>query len=261
MIKDLSDILFFAEELADTSRSIVEAALTRGYSLETKDDGSPVTDVDRAVETALRERIAAHFPLHGVIGEEFENEAEDADEVWILDPIEGTKQFATGLPLYGTLIAYARGGRPLVGVMEYPMTRDRWCGAPERPTTRNGRKVKVRDCADIGSAWIACGNPTRNSAPEAAACMNLAKRGQQNVWGGGSYAFGRVASGMVDLAADHGLDVFDYAAVVPILEGAGGMAVTWRGKPLTLDAGSQVLLLGDCRLLTPALETLDGAAL
>jgi len=261
MIEDLSDILFFAEDLADLSRSMIESELAQGFDLEIKADGSPVTSVDRAVEAALRERIAARFPQHGVIGEEFEDEAADAEEVWVLDPIDGTKQFATGLPLYGSLIAFARAGRPLVGVMDFPATRDRWRGAVGHPTTRNNRAVKVRDCTDLASAWIACGNPTRGGSAEAAACLGLAQRGRQSVWGGGSYAFAQVASGRIDLAPDCGLDAFDYAAVVPVLEGAGGLAVDWRGAPLTLTGGTQVLMLGDRRLKDPALALLEEAAL
>jgi histidinol phosphatase-like enzyme (inositol monophosphatase family) len=261
MIEDLSDILFFAEDLADLSRSVIEAELARGYGVAIKGDGSPVTDVDRAVEAALRARIADRFPNHGIIGEEFENDAEEAEDLWVLDPIDGTKQFACGLPLYGTLIAFVRAGRPLVGVMDFPATRERWCGAAGRPATRNSRAVKVRDCAELSTAWVACGSPTRGSAAEIAAGLRLAKSGGQNVWGGGSYAFAQVASGRIDLAPDCGLDVHDYAAVVPILEGAGGLAVTWRGAPLTLTAGSQVLFLGDPRLKEAALSILEEAAL
>ena len=184
MTDELSDILAFADELADVSRQVIAAHLARGFEVEVKGDGSPVTEVDRAVETALRERIAERFPQHGVIGEEFEDEAGDGEAVWVLDPIDGTKQFATGLPLYGTLIAFARAERPLVGVMEFPATRDRWCGTEGRPSTRNGQEIGVRACAELAAAWIGCGNPTRGSKAEAAASMALARAGLNSVWGG-----------------------------------------------------------------------------
>ncbi len=261
MTDDLSEVLAFAEELAEVSRAIVEAELRQGFEVEVKGDGSPVTRVDRAVETALRERIAARFPAHGVIGEEFANESAAAAEVWVLDPIDGTKQFVTGLPLYGTLIAFARAGRPLVGVMDFPATAERWCGAAGQATTRNGQKVSVRDCPALDRAWIACGNPTRGSQAECTATLKLARAGHNSVWGGGSYAFAQVASGRIDVAPDCGLDPFDYAALVPVLEGAGGLAVTWRGEALTLASGSQVLFLGDRRLLEPAVAILQDAAI
>jgi len=239
----------------------IEAALARGFAIDTKGDGSLVTEADRAVEAALRARIADRYPQHGMIGEEFGSEAAEAEAVWVLDPIDGTKQFTCGLPLYGTLIAFARAGRPLAGVMDFPATGDRWCGAAGHPATHNGRAVKVRNCAELAAAWVACGSPTRGTDAEVAANLRLAKSGRQNVWGSGSLAFAQVAAGRIDVAADRGLDIYDYAAVVPVLEAAGGAAVTWRGAPLTLTAGPQVLFLGDRRLMAPALSILQEAAL
>ena len=260
MTDETSSILAFAEELADTARKIVQQHLRQGFETEIKGDGSPVTVVDRAVEKALRERIADRFPRHGVMGEEFADEGADGDEVWVIDPIDGTKQFSAGLPLYSTLIAFARARRPLVGVMEFPATRERWSGAEGNPSRLNGREISVRDCSSLDRAWIACGNPTRGTRAECAATMDLARAGLSSVWGAGSYGFAVVASGKVDVAPDCGLDPFDFAAMAPVLEGAGGVAVTWSGEPLSLDSGSQVLFLGDRRLLGPATRVLQTAA-
>lgn len=257
MSAELRGFAAFAESLADVSRKIVRDALESGFEHEIKADGSPVTEVDKAVEAALRERITASYPNHGIVGEEFGQEQSGAHLVWVIDPIDGTRQFIAGLPLYGSLIALARDGRFVLGVMEFQASCDRWVGGQECPTTFNGRPVLARACTSIDQASLAAGNPLRGNTVEQAGRMALAHRCQTTNWDGSSYAFGLVASGRMDIAVDTGLDPFDYGAAVPVIEAAGGAACDWQGQPLTLESGSQVLMAGDPLLIDQARRLLE----
>jgi histidinol-phosphatase len=260
MIEYLKELAAFAEELADAARAILQAAGPAAGAYEIKPDGSPVTPFDRQVEAALRERIAARYPGHGVLGEEHGAEALDAEFVWVIDPIDGTKQFISGLPVYSTLIGLTVGGRPALGVMEFPATGERLVGGPDLGVTLNGDAVACRPCTMLGDALFASHTPTRDKADERAAVDRLYRACRFAVWGGGSYVYALVAQGRLDIAAYRGLDVYDYAAAVPIIEAAGGHCIDWAGGPLGLASGSRVLMLGDPRLAGPALAQLQGGA-
>ena len=200
MTSDLRTLAAFAEELADVSREIVRGVLGAPVRHETKADGSPVTEVDQAVERALRERIAARYPRHGIIGEEYGRAQDGADLVWVIDPIDGTRHFIAGLPLYGTLIAVARGGRFLLGVMEFPASQDRWVGGAGHPTTFNGTPVRARACPALNRAALTCGSPLRGTVAEQAGRLALARSCQSTIWDGSAYGFGLIASGRLDLS-------------------------------------------------------------
>src|SRR3954454_19416785 len=133
-----------ASDLADAAGEAIRPHFRRLRTVEDKADLSPVTIADREAEMAMRRLIAVRFPDHGIIGEEFGREREDAEFVWVLDPIDGTKSFISGVPLFGTLIALARRGRPILGIIDQPISRERWIGATGRPTVFNGAPACVR---------------------------------------------------------------------------------------------------------------------
>ena len=257
MSSDLGALAVFAEELADTARQIIRDAVDAGFSHELKADGSPVTEVDKAVESALRALIAERHPGHGVVGEEFGVDRGSASHLWVIDPIDGTRQFIAGLPLYGSLIALARDGRFVLGVMDFPASLDRWVGGQGLPARYNGRTVAARPCTDPALAVLAAGNPLRGTPAERSGRMALAQASASTHWDGSSYAFGLVANGGIDLAVDTGLDTYDFAAAVAVVEAAGGAATDWQGRPLTLESGSQVLFAGDPSLIGPARRYLE----
>jgi histidinol phosphatase-like enzyme (inositol monophosphatase family) len=258
MTEHLRALAAFAESLADEARSILAAAGPAAAEHEIKADGSPVTPFDRRVETALRQRIAERYPGHGVLGEEHGAEALDAEFVWVIDPIDGTKQFIGGLPVYGTLIGLAIGGELAYGVLDFPATAERLSGGRGLGARLNGKTVACRPCAELGQALLASGIPTRDLAAERTAVDRLYRACRFAVWGGGSYAFAQVARGRLDIAAYRSLDAYDYAAAVPVIEAAGGRCLDWQGRPLTLTSGSRALLLGDPALAEPALAALAG---
>ncbi|HTT80449.1 MAG TPA: inositol monophosphatase family protein, partial [Stellaceae bacterium] len=148
-----------ANDLADAAGAAIRPHFRQKLAVDDKPDRSPVTAADRAAEAAMRELIAARFPDHGIIGEEFGREREDAEFVWVLDPIDGTKSFISGVPLFGTLIALAHRGRPILGVIDQPIQRERWIGAEDRPTTFNGAPVRCRACPDTAAATLFATSP------------------------------------------------------------------------------------------------------
>ena len=256
-MKDIHKLVAFGTELAELSRNIIRSQPIREVDYEIKPDGSPVTAIDKEVERRLRERIDDRYPNHGVFGEEFPNRDTDAERVWLIDPIDGTKQYATGIPLYGTLIALAEAGRFVFGVMDFPATGDRWIGGHGYPTCWNGQPVTAAQCADLRDATIACGCPGRSNTAETVGALTLSGAGLFSVCGAGSYGFALVASGRLNVAIDTRLDPFDVAAPVAIIEAAGGSASDWSGQPLTLESHGNALFVSDSALLNPVIDLLQ----
>jgi histidinol phosphatase-like enzyme (inositol monophosphatase family) len=248
----------FAERLADAAAAMIEAGNAGDTTV--KPDRSFVTEMDLAIEARMREMIAAEHPDHGILGEEFAATRPTAEHVWILDPIDGTAAFVAGMPVYGTLIALARNGEPVVGVMHFPATRERWVGAKGRATTLNGQPCQTRRGATLAEAIMSASNPDFFDAGEKPVLAALSAATAWRVYGGAALSYGRLASGRIDLALDAGLKIHDYAAFVPILEGAGGIITDWQGRKLTLGSGPRVLAAGDARRHAAALDLIRGSA-
>ncbi len=253
---DLDEFTAFAGQLADTSRAQLRATIGQAVHADPKGDGSPVTAVDRAVETRLREMIAARYPGHGIVGEEHGAVAPDSELVWVLDPIDGTLPFLAGIPVYGTLIALARNQVPVIGVVDFPVTGERWVGGAGMPTRRNGEAVSVRSCDDLSTALLSNSNPDFYDEAEFRKFSRLKAATRWTVYGGSCLAYVQIASGRIDVGIDAGFDPFDYCALVPVIEGAGGVITDWDGAALTLRSGSRIIAAGDPRIHARALEIL-----
>ena len=253
---ELDGFTRFAERLADTSRELLLSASAQRPRAEVKEDSSPVTAVDRAVEDRLRDMITREYPDHGIVGEERGVARVESDHVWVLDTIDGTLAFLAGIPVFGTLIALVRDGVPALGVIDLPATGDRWVGCDGRPTTRNGEAVRVRACADLSTALLSTSNPDFYGAAEFETFERLKSAVRWTVYGGSCLAYAQIASGPIDLGIDTGLDPVDYCALVPVIRGAGGTITDWQGADLGLHSGSQVLAAGDPRAHAHALEIL-----
>jgi histidinol phosphatase-like enzyme (inositol monophosphatase family) len=253
---ELDEFTRFAERLADTSREILRSASAQRPCAEVKDDASPVTALDRAVEDRLRDAIAREYPDHGIVGEERGVARPESDQVWVLDPIDGTLAFLAGIPVFGTLIALLREGVPAIGVIDMPATGDRWVGCAGRPTTWNGEAVHARPCAELSTALLSTSNPDFYGAAEFEAFERLKSAVRWTVYGGSCLAYARIASGRIDLGIDAGLDPVDYCALVPVIRGAGGAITDWEGADLGLRSGSRILAAGDPRAHALALEIL-----
>src|SRR5262249_51487674 len=169
-----AEFVALAERLADASGKIIRHYFRSGVEVIAKADASPVTIADREAEQALRRMAALAYPMHGLIGEEFPAERPDAEHVWVFDPIDGTKSFITGRPLFGTLIALLHLGRPILGIIDHPALGERWIGAAGRPTSFQGKAARVRPCAEIGKAVLAASSPHMFGTDAAAAAFHRA---------------------------------------------------------------------------------------
>jgi histidinol phosphatase-like enzyme (inositol monophosphatase family) len=256
-----SPFVEFANRLADASAAILRQRFRQPLTIEIKTDQSPVTAIDREVESRLRDMIASEFSDHGIIGEEFGAERADAEHVWVLDPIDGTKSFITGRPLFGTLIALCRNGRPILGVIDHPVIGpgERWIGAAGHPTRHNGVAVRARACPDLSAAAIFCSSPHSTRPENELAFDRVRKTARQTLYSTDCYAFGLVASGFADLYVDFGLGIYDYLAAVPVIEGAGGVITDWNGDALTTASGPRIAAAGDRNIHRSVVTLLSGA--
>ncbi|MDH5772262.1 MAG: histidinol-phosphatase [Rhodospirillaceae bacterium] len=240
----------------DKAREVTLGNFRTGINIDTKADASPVTIADREAERIIREMINAEFPDHGILGEEFGPENIDAEWVWVLDPIDGTAGFVTGKPLFGTLVALARGGKPVFGAIDAPAMNERWLGAEGMPTTMNGKAVKVRECANLNDAWLYATTPDMFIGENKKSFENLSTAVKRTNYGADCYAYGLLASGHVDLVCEASLGTYDFMALVPVVTGAGGIMTDWQGKSLDINSDGRVVAAGSKNVHGAALEKL-----
>jgi inositol-phosphate phosphatase/L-galactose 1-phosphate phosphatase/histidinol-phosphatase len=253
-----SSFLPLAHRLADAAGAIVTRHFRTAVAVDDKADASPVTVADREAERSMRAILAKEAPDHGVLGEEEGADRADAEWVWVLDPIDGTKSFVTGIPTFGTLIALVHRGEPVVGIIDQPIARERWAGAAGEPTTMNGAPVRARACEALDRAYLFATTPSMFAGADAAAFARLAARVKHVRYGADCYAAGMIALGFADLMVEAQLKPYDYCALVPVVEGAGGRASGWRGERLGLEGDGRVAIAGDPALHEAALARLAG---
>lgn len=258
-LAETRDLCAFAEHLADLARPLARSHFRTPIGVEWKADHSPVTAADRAVERALREAIARRFPAHGILGEEEAAVGMDRRVVWVVDPIDGTKSFVTGLPLFGTLIAALVDGCPRVGVIEAPALGERWVGVAGGGTRLDGALCHTSHVERLADARLFATSPDMFSTAEAAAFSALSRQVGLSRYGGDCYAYGLLASGHVDLVVEASLKPYDFMALVPVVEEAGGMISDWSGAPLSIASGGQVVAAATPALHARALHMLRAA--
>jgi len=248
----MQEFIELAKRLADESGEIIRQYYRRNFDIETKADETPVTIADRKVEERLREMIEGQRYRDGILGEEFGEKDSESGITWVLDPIDGTKAFMTGRPTFGTLIAACEGGVPFLGVIDQPITGDRWIGARYQETTHNGEVVKARSCPSLSKAVGASTSPTMFAGQETARGRDFPfdfdDACKQTIWGGDCVSYGHLASGYLDIVVEAHMQLYDFLAHVPIVEGAGGKICDFEGKPLTMASGDSVVAMGDERL-------------
>ena len=255
--KDLAVFSVSAATMADASGTLIRRDQQNKFEIQIKPDGSPVTSVDKAAERRIRGIISELHPDHGIIGEEYEPSAADSEFVWAIDPIDGTLPFLAGFPVFGTLIALLHHGVPVLGVIDMPMTRERWIGGSNLPTTHNGKPVKTRACETLAAALMSTSNPDFYDAASLPALRRMQQATQLSIYGGSCMAYGQIASGRIDVGIDAQFDVFDYLALVPIITGAGGIITDWKGNSLDVNSGDRFIAAGDTRVHAEALQLLN----
>ncbi len=254
------DFIAFAGHLADLAGAAIRPHFRRrSMAVESKADASPVTVADRAAEMAMRQAIEASYPDHGIFGEEYGHARPEAPWQWILDPIDGTKSFVTGLPIFGTLIALTHQGQPLLGVIDQPITRDRWLGAAGHATSFNGAATSANSHADLAQAAVLTTYVDGFTDSEQAAFTRLRKSCRLNRMSGDCIAYALIASGFADIVLDGQVQPYDYAALIPVVQGAGGVITDWEGRPLDTRSPARVLAAANPALHAAAKSILAGA--
>jgi len=245
-----------AQRLADAAGTAIRPFFRAEHGLETKSDASPVTLADRAAEEAMRRLIIAERPMDAIQGEEFGPREGSSGRCWVLDPIDGTRAFIAGRPIFGTLIALIEDGWPLLGVIDQPVLKERWIGVAGRETLFNGRPARTRACRELGQALLATTSPALFADDELHAFEHLDAAVRSTVLGGDCYNYACLASGHLDVVAESGLKLHDFAALVPVVEGAGGRMCDWQGDPLHAGSTGEVIAVGDPARVDDVLEAL-----
>ena len=244
---NLTAEIALAHRLADAARAEIVPHFRTAVASEAKGDATPVTVADRAAEEAMRRILKAEVPQDGVHGEEFGIEAGRSNRMWVLDPIDGTTAFLAGRPIFATLIALLVDGFPVLGMIDQPINRERWLGVTGQGTTFNGSPVTTRPCRDLSQATVATTGPQYFTQDEGDMFMALAAKTDHKrmVMGGDCYNYACLASGHIDVICEAGLKLHDFAALVPVIEGAGGTMSDWSGEPLHAGSDGRVLALGE----------------
>jgi myo-inositol-1(or 4)-monophosphatase len=253
----------FVDELATVSGDAIRPFFRTTLSIEDKSRGGafdPVTAADRAAELAMRTLIRQKFPTHGIVGEEFGPERPDAEYVWLLDPIDGTKSFISGMPAWGTLIGLTRGGQPVFGMMHQPFIGERFAGdrlAAHYCGPAGDRALMVRHCASLEEAVLYTTSPRLMNEDDRALFAKVEAAVRLSRYGGDCYSYCMLAAGHVDLILETELKPHDVAALIPIILGAGGFMTTWNGG--APEAGGRIIAAGDRRIHTATLAMLATA--
>jgi myo-inositol-1(or 4)-monophosphatase len=255
------DFTAFIDRLATASGETI-LPFFRTSLLDVENKGShgfdPVTEADRAAEAVMRRMIKANFPQHGIIGEEFGNQNEDAEYIWMLDPIDGTKSFIAGFPIWGTLIALLHRGLPVYGMMHQPYIGERFSGDNRSASYRgpsSGRNLMVRRCASLNEATSFTTSPLLMNPEDRAAFAKVEAEVRLTRYGGDCYSYCMMAAGHLDLVIETELKPYDIAALIPIIIGAGGVITTWEGEPA--QGGGRIVAAGDPRVHEAALKLLN----
>ena len=256
------DFAAFVDKLATVSGEAILPFFRTSLGVEDKGSAAgfdPVTAADRAAESAMRTLIKRSFPEHGIVGEEYGNEQTQAEYVWVLDPIDGTKSFITGMPACGSLIALTRNGEPVFGMMHQPFIRERFAGdggATRYRGPAGERELHVRACATLPDAMMFTPSPQLMNDADRVAFGRVESALRLSRYGGDCYAYCMLASGHVDLVIETGLKPHDIVALIPIIEGAGGIVTNWEGESAV--KGGRVIAAGDKGVHAAAMKQLAG---
>lgn len=258
----LSHFLQIAEQCANAARCTIMPHFRKNLNVDAKNDDSPVTQADRQTEHKIRSILNDHFPHHSVLGEEDGQNGSLHDEwLWVIDPIDGTRAFVTGRPTFCTLIALLHHGKPILGIIDQPVTQERWIGLHNNPTRYHAPSLpghaRTRQLTALREAELSCTAPETLRPAKRPAFKRLQTATCRTSWGGDAYAFGLLALGCIDLIAEDTMKPWDWAALVPIIDGAGGRITDWKGQPLNLESDGSVLACGSPSLLSEVISTLS----
>lgn len=259
---DPDQLTHIALQCADAAKKCVSPYFRTKLAIESKQDDSPVTKADREAEKAMRAILSHHCPHHSILGEETGQEGDlSAEWLWILDPIDGTRSFVTGRPSFCTLIALLHKGVPVLGIIDQPVIEERWLGLSGQKTRFMSSSlpgtIGTRRCPTLKQAELSCTSPEIIRPSYQTRFDHLRKTVSRTSWGGDAYGYGLLSLGLIDLIAEDTLKPWDWAALVPVIKGAGGTITDWNGHELNLQSDGSVLACGDPVLLKDAVKALS----
>ena len=260
--------LAFAHRLADAAGDVIRPYFRKTIEVIDKSKFGakplfdPVTEADRNAETVIRNLIRAEFPLDGILGEEHGNEPGTSGRTWIIDPIDGTRAFITGRHTWGTLIALCEDGVPLLGIIDQPVLKERFVGTPgsaEFASAEGRRDLRTRACASLSTAVVSTTHPWGYfNRSERAAFEQVCEKARMSYFGGDCYGYALLALGFIDVIIEGRLAPWDVAALIPVVENAGGVITDWAGNRFA--NGGNVIAAGDARVHAEALKVLANVA-
>ncbi|WP_259779411.1 inositol monophosphatase family protein [Aestuariispira ectoiniformans] len=250
-------LLNVAQIAANNATEVALHFFNNSLQVNYKADESPVTVADWEVENILRDVILEHFPDHGIFAEESGSSNLKQDIVWTIDPIDGTKSFITGMPLFGTLISALRDGVPTVGLIHMPALDKTFTGIRGGQAHHKGQVIRTRQCPTLDQAICFIGEGDKMLAQNLGLYENLTRSTRLTRFGYDCYSYAQLACGKIDIVIEQGLHPYDFCALVPVIEAAGGVITDWQGSPLSLDSGGEVLACGDPQLHAQALKLIE----
>lgn len=254
----MENFLAFAQYLTDEAANITLSHFRTRVPREIKADDSPVTLADKATEAHLRALINHHYPQHSIIGEELGAERTQSPFTWVIDPIDGTKAFISGFPTFTTLIALCFEGKPIIGIIDQPWLKERWVGEDGRPTRFNGAEILPAPAPEtLGEAIIGTTDPYLFPTDKLENYRRLKDACAHQICGGDAYLYGRAALGLPHIVAEFGLKAHDFAALLPVLQGAGRVVRNWAGKEVTLENDNGFITTANEALMEQALAVLN----
>ena len=243
-----AEYVTLAADLVDAAAEITVKYFRTPLEIDDKNDASPVTIADKGAEAAMRALVRERFPTHAIFGEEEGielGEGGSQEWTWVFDPIDGTKSFITGKPLWGTLVALLHHGEPVLGVLDQPVLKERWVGVKGTKSTLNGEPISVRPCKSLGDAYLYSTTPYMFEGDNLSPYRAVAAAAKVPMFGCDCYAYGLLAAGHCDLIVEADLKPYDYMALVPIIKGAGGVFTDWKGGELRWEGSQEALAAGE----------------
>jgi len=255
--KTIKEFIRFAHKVSDAVAEVHRKYFRQPVSTEYKDDSSPVTQCDKESESVMRDLVMKHYPDHGILGEEFPPHQADAEFVWVIDPVDGTKYFMTGHPTFALLLGLAYQGKFILGVIEQAISRERWIGADGIGAFLNAKAIQTRKCPELNKAIIARAGFEWHTEGRDHFIDKIWKATHWAQWGVAPYDYGLLAAGHLDVVITAGPLVHDFAALGPIIRNAGGLITDWYGKELTIDSPDHVVAVGNPELLPEIIRILN----
>ena len=241
MLSNIDEFSDFSIHLADESEKIIKKYFRTSLDVDSKEDQSPVTIADKEVELKIREIIKKNYPKHGILGEEFDQTNIDSEFLWVIDPIDGTRSFIAGHKDFGTLIALVYNNKPIVGIINCPMHNERWVGIINKETTMNNKVVKTSKTTVINESYFCTSGLYLEDDHFKKSCDKIINKSKYYRLGGDCYMYGMIASGLIEIVLEDTLKTHDYMALIPVIEGAGGVVTDKYGSPVTINSDGSIV--------------------